>query len=215
MEEKSDIEQLSLWIKKRWERFQKAIEVFQSGKKPLIKSFYTDELFLAQHGKIHLHWQAENFHYLSINNQVGDVTDKNHIMVRVEPNVRSFTITAYGGMNKTSQTIHIEPVSFHNHKIPKARVAEPTIDMKLPKLQSKHANQKGKDTLNYTLTDFGVKLPETPQEADLEVLRNNLKEAFKVRELEALQHQLEKLKQTDLLDRLNDIDYNQTPSSPK
>ena len=61
-----------------------------------------------------------------------------------------------------------------------------------------------------SMRSMGVKLPQKPKAVELQKLRSELKEAFQVKETAALEERLTKLKQTDLLEKLNDIDYNNT-----
>lgn len=219
MEEKTDLDILKDWFSNRLNRLQRKMNLVQSGQKPVIHDFYTDELFTAEHGKVNLYWEVSNFHALKINQNVGDVTGKSHMIVRLAPQVTSFTLTAYGGFGKTSKTIHIEPVSFHDHKMPMAIVSNPQISMKLPKLVGKRSESQGKGRNFQQVSEQGIpqldiRMPIKPQQAELEKLQIELKEAFKVKEVATLQAHLERLKRVDLLEKLNDIDYNDTESFP-
>ncbi|MGB0525652.1 MAG: hypothetical protein ACPGJS_21925 [Flammeovirgaceae bacterium] len=213
MEEQTDLEQLQQWFTKRIHRLKRKFALVQSGKKPSIEAFYTDELFMAEHGKIQLYWKANHYHYLKINQRVGDVTHRNEITVRLEPHVKSYTITAYGGFGKVSKTIQIEPVAFHDHKMPVAVIHEPKMAMKLPKLRASHSESQGKGAKFQQVNEYGiprlnVQLPSKPESVELKQLKSELKEAFQIKEAAILEAKLADLKQTDLLDKLNDIDYN-------
>lgn len=215
MEQDTELAQLQTWFKTRIARFKHLIKLVQLGKKPVIHDFYTDELFTVEHGKVCLTWNAQDFHALKINQKVGDVTDRKQIIVRLEPNVRSFTLTAYGGFSKTIKTIHIEPVSFRDEKMPMANIHEPYMQIKLPKLRESHSEKKGKDgrlqqTNERGIPELYVNLPNKPKAVELQKLRSELKEAFQVKEVAVLEAQLAKLKQTDLLEKLTAIDYSDT-----
>lgn len=209
MEDQSDMQGLSQWFTKRWKRLKHQIALIQTNTKPVIDSFYTDELFVTEQGKVNLYWKVEHAHYISINQKVGDVTEKEKIIVRLAPNVRSFTLTAYGGLQKVSCTIELEPARFRDDKMPLAS------GFKIPQLQAKRSESTKKGRSFQQANEFEVpklvvNLPLKPQARELNELRETLQEAFKVKEIAVLEARLRELKQTDLLDKLSDIDYDET-----
>jgi len=214
IEEQNDMQKLSNWISKRWNQLKRKVELIQTGKTPVIDSFYTDEIFLTEQGKIALYWEAGNYHYLEIDQRVGEVTGRNQIILKLAPEVRSYTLTAYGGFQKVRKTIEIAPVHFRDDRMPFAEINAVQVDVKLPKLRAKHSEGKKKgrtfqQAIDFEVPHLNVRLPLKPQNAELDKLRSELREAFKIKEIAVLEARLAELKQTDLLEKLGDIDYNE------
>ena len=214
MEEQTDMNRFSTWLQKRWKQLKYKIELAETNTSPIIHKFYTDELFITEQGKLNLYWELENAHYVTINQRVGEVTGRNSIIVRVAPNVTAFTLTAYGGFKKVTQTIQLDPVRFRDDKRPLARVSSVQISMKLPKLRAKRSESTKKERRFQQAGEFEtpklvVNLPMQPQAAELGELRETLQEAFKIKEVAVLEARLKELKRTDLLEKLTDIDYNE------
>lgn len=178
-------------------RLKHQLSLASAGKTPSIVFFENRSLFVAEHGKIHLAWKAENAHHVTIT-QIGAVTGRTEIVAKMPPNTQKFILTAHGGFSKVRKELLVKVTPMHAEKIPKGQLTLPKPSVKSFAMQQKGGifNQASK------INKGGVvkRWPTPPDPADWKRLQNSLKGSLEVEKLEKLEAHLTMLKQQDLLE---------------
>lgn len=220
MEEESDLDKLSKSFSDWKIRMRRKWELIQSKKKPVIKIFKSDHVFLVENGQIRLLWEVENAHSVRIDNKVGRVNLKGEATFRIPEGSKKYTITAYGGSRKVSQSIDIQPEKFSESVIPKIELQASENEFSFPVFQ-KSDSEKGKKNASFkyglVANDSGspILLPNPPSEKDLQRLRSELSEDRQIQTVEELRRKFKELKESDLLEQLDKLEYEDIPADKK